>query len=289
MRIWDTFLFRGGDDELAMLECRLTELDATDIYRHVLVEATIDHQGRPKPLHYAENKERFAPWSDRIVYVVADNLPSGQGPWPRINAQREAVWQGLHGIAAKREYGTPEYWHREHAQREYVAEGLAETEPDDIIMHGDLDEIISPAGVEIARHPGMGIRFEQRCTVFAVDWELPWGWKGTVAAYAGVVRTFTQLRDAVFPVTEEGGGWHLSWIGGNDAIRAKMESYCHNEMDEYIKRGLAEQQFYERGIFWGHGQGDTQLLAVDVDETWPQWVYGRKCPESWFRPRKEES
>jgi Glycosyltransferase family 17 len=255
-RVWDTFIFR---DELDMLECRLTELDATDIYRFVLVEAAVDHQGKPKPLYYREHKERFAPWADRIICVTAGELPD-QGPWQRINAQRE-----------------------------YIAGGLAEAEQDDIIIHSDLDEILAPAGVEAARNPGFGIKFRQRCAVFAVDWLLPWDWDGPVAAYAGAVRSFTQFRDASWPVTGEGGGWHLSWLGGNAAIRAKREAYCHTEMDEYIDRGLETDQFYGRGIFWGHGQGDTQLLAVDVDETWPKWVHTRECPENWFRPRKEEA
>jgi len=44
MRIYDTFLFSG---EMDMLECRLYELQDTDVYRHVIIEAGVTFQGRP--------------------------------------------------------------------------------------------------------------------------------------------------------------------------------------------------------------------------------------------------
>lgn len=54
--IIDCFTFFN---ELDVLEIRLRELDGV-VDRFVLVEATLTHQGKPKPLLYAENKERFA-------------------------------------------------------------------------------------------------------------------------------------------------------------------------------------------------------------------------------------
>ena len=66
--IIDSFPF---NNELDMLECRLTELyDAVDWF--VLVEATRDHQDHRKPLHYADNTGRFLPWADKIVHVIID-------------------------------------------------------------------------------------------------------------------------------------------------------------------------------------------------------------------------
>jgi hypothetical protein len=32
----------------------------------------------------------------------------------------------------------------------------------------------------------------------------------------------------------------------------------------------------------------TKMLPVDVDATWPRWVYERRCPANWFRPREQE-
>ena len=68
-KAWDAFLFCN---ELDLLEARLTELDSA-VYRHVLVEAPVTFQGDPKPLWYAENKERF-------LGVAGQDHPRRRGP-----------------------------------------------------------------------------------------------------------------------------------------------------------------------------------------------------------------
>jgi hypothetical protein len=56
-------------NELDILELRLTELSPV-VDRFVIVEANRTHKGTLKPLHYAENAQRFAEWKDKIVHVV---------------------------------------------------------------------------------------------------------------------------------------------------------------------------------------------------------------------------
>ena len=51
--------------------------------------------GKPKPLYFAENTDRFSPWTRRITHVVADDMPSGPDPWAREAHQRDAVIRGL--------------------------------------------------------------------------------------------------------------------------------------------------------------------------------------------------
>ena len=115
--LWDTFMFR---DELDMLEARLTELEDSPVYRHVLVEATTTHTGIPKPLYYDGNKERYARWADRIVHVIADVS------------------------------NEPHPWAMEHAQRNHIWAAIADADPDDIVILGDVDEIPSP---RLSRQP----------------------------------------------------------------------------------------------------------------------------------------
>ena len=90
-RVWDLIMLGTETD---MLECRLREFEDTDCL-HVVAEAPLTHRGVPKPLHYAENKERFAPWSDRIIHVVADDLPVTGNPWVTEHAQRDAGWAAV--------------------------------------------------------------------------------------------------------------------------------------------------------------------------------------------------
>ena len=110
-RVWDAFQFYN---ELDVLEVRLHELNAS-VHRFVLVEATRTHSNKPKPLYFQEAASRFAAFSDKIVHVVVDDLPSVDiscalppnelrarshnlpqcGSWILENHQRNAILRGL--------------------------------------------------------------------------------------------------------------------------------------------------------------------------------------------------
>lgn len=262
MKIYDTFIF-GSD--LDMLECRLRELDQSPVYRHVIVEAPFTHQGQPKPLCYAENAERFAPWKDRITHVVAE-------------------------VPGPSKYLDP--WIREHAQRSYVYQGLKDAEPEDIVWLCDVDEI--PSQRMWTHEPFTMTAWNMRLAMFAVDWVYP---EPTRIAISGRFFHCTNLgrqRDNGYrgglPLAED-AGWHFTWLGGPDGIRAKLRQQCHLELAALIEQGLENKFWWERGLTW-HGQAiyppqltrlHQQLPAV-VDETWPVYIRDRLCPPEWFRP-----
>jgi hypothetical protein len=245
-RVFDAFLFC---DELDILECRLRELDGSLVYRHVIVEAPLTHRGPVKPLVFPEHKERFAPWAGKIIYIVADSLAEDTS-WPaRIAAQRDYIREGLHDAA----------W-------------------DDVIILSDIDEIISPRGVEMAAQ-GEGLCFEQRMAIFCVDWEAPHRWNGpsSFLAQAAGAGGISGMRHTGRHV-QEGAGWHLTWLGGPEAVIAKTGRYGHSEQDTMIREGLDTGRFLIRGDTW-----EGQCLPRVVDDTWPKWVYERGCPANWFR------
>jgi hypothetical protein len=246
-------------DELDMLECRLTEMQDWPVV-HVLVEAAVSHRGDPKPLWYAKCRDRFAAWEARIVYVEA-KLPSreeapGMDPWDREHSQRDAAGPVLDMGA----------------------------DPQDLVLIADVDEIPSRAVLEVRPSPALSVT--QKVAAFAVDWLFPSPEPTSVLVRAGVVNGQLALaRDArhLYPSLPE-GGWHLSWLGGDEAIRRKTAAHCHREYDEALLRGVSSGLLYERGRgVWG-----ADLVPAEVDETWPRWVYERRCPEGWFRPREEQ-
>ena len=68
--VYDCFTFFN---ELDLLEIRLNTLkDVVD--KFVIAEATRTHTGRPKELVFEKNRERFASFSDKIEYIIVDNL-----------------------------------------------------------------------------------------------------------------------------------------------------------------------------------------------------------------------
>lgn len=248
----DTFMFR---DELDMLQCRLEELSPI-VDRFVLVESRTTHRNVAKPLHYAKNRDRFAPWHDKIVHVVAD-LP-----------------------------GDPDPWVNEHAQRDAARIALADLGDDDVIMISDVDEF-PPRGFGPQMMPELGVvAFSQILAMYAADWIYPipqvcsvaagWGWlKG---------RSLPAVRDARNSYPAISGGWHITWLGGIKGQREKLETAtCHLEMrpDEYDR--LWSGACYEQGV---HHSGECQMNGVDVDGSWPAYIAERRCPPSWFRPRE---
>jgi beta-1,4-mannosyl-glycoprotein beta-1,4-N-acetylglucosaminyltransferase len=264
--IVDAFPF---NNELDMLEMRLVELyDAVDHF--VLVEAPVDHQDHTKPLWYADNAERFAPWADKIIHVVAkrEELPTLEQD--------------------------PDPWGREHAQREVIGRGLAEIEGltgTTIVLQSDVDEIPRALQVRNIRPNGKMLSFEQRLHCFAIDWQHPDWWYGTVAAEVSTLlkmpkgREFSWQRDARLraecPPHLRNAGWHFSWLGGKEAALAKLGSFCHPEIAERTETLLTEDVFLREGY---HVDGQKQL-PVDVDETWPRWITEGHAPSVWYRPR----
>lgn len=256
MRIFDTFLFR---DELDILECRLTELDESPVYRHVLVEARTDHQGHPKPLMFAENQDRFSPWLGKIIHVVAEDLPDTANPWDR-----------------------------EHAQRDQIAAGLAAAAGDDLVILADADEIPSPATITALTAGGPAVMEMDTC-MFSVDWLWKESLRTSPVFPAGMIGSFWTARERgqASPSVIAKAGKHLTWLGGEAAVRTKMAAHCHTDGNPLVENALANDLYRAGQNCFGerYGQPSPWLTPVDVDETWPQWVFERRCPPGWFRPR----
>jgi hypothetical protein len=263
-RIYDTFIMC---DELDLLECRLRELENSKVYKHIIVEADETFQGKKKPLHFRENEARFAQWSDRIIYVPV-GFRDQQGPWERQSSQRQAIGKGL------------------------VAD---DADPDDLILYSDLDEIPAAEIVDDIR-PQTVLLMNQHC--FAVNWLHPRLWLGTTAERMGNIKYFDELRDKKLKWGTDGegggrmiGGWHLSWLGGPEAIKAKARSYAHTELTDAICEWSDQGYLYELGYCWDEEdvtQLSIQQIDLVLDPQWPQWIIDKKCPEVWFHPQSED-
>ena len=131
-RVFDCFPFFN---ELDVLEIRLSELDAL-VDHFVIVEATHTHTGKPKPLYFAEHRQRYAQFSRKIIHVVVEDLPLEPS----------------------------DHWVREIYQREAIMRGLGDADPNDRIITSDCDEIPKPPRVATARWRYRG--FSHRIVAF---------------------------------------------------------------------------------------------------------------------------
>ncbi len=270
--IYDCFSFFN---ELDLLEIRLNTLDKV-IDKFILVESPLTHTGKPKPLYYAENKERFAEFNDRIIHVVVDDFPAMSDDMP----VREKAW-------------TRENW-----QRNAIVRGLPKgIKDEDILLISDLDEIPDPAIVRDVCENVNGItRLDLRSYSFYLNWRNfshPIWRNGTKIL---TLKTFkssktyceTRYTDYNLKSVNQGptatrirftppqkiicpAGWHFTYIGGVDAIIAKLKSIAHTEFNSpTIADKTSILQKLKKGIdLFGNGE---QGLPEPINANFPIYI-----------------
>ena len=220
--IWDAFMFRN---EFDCLEIRLHELDPY-VDRFVLVEADFTFQGGEKPFHFAEHKDRYRKFLDRIMHVKRE------GPVQARDA-----------------------WEREALQRNAIKTGLKEAKPGDMVLVGDADEIprgssIPDAAQMIRKDPSLQVSFDQVLSFYHVNNVCPTPWYGTQAVSAGQLHQ----RGAEHVRQSRGGGatlprsgWHFCNLGDPAWLIEKIESFSHTEVNlpqykdpEFLQRCIDE-------------------------------------------------
>lgn len=283
-RVFECFPFFN---ELDMLEAHLRELSPV-VDRFVLVEARQTFTGKAKPLHYAENKARFAKFADRIEHVIVD-FPSDLSYMLNSKCYNEA-------------------WAREWYQRQQMGRGLREAAPSDLVIVTDVDEIISADALRRAlserrngdlsvftmpqyayfvdrRRPGpdwtLGPRMLEarhftdgqkvRMTKLHADRKMagtPLGRLHTRAwnlVNCGISGRVVEIKNA---------GWHLSSIGSWQKFREKISAYAHFEsMESGMYRDESE---FIKSVH-------TETYEVDVSEL-PDFI---RCSPAMF-PRMRD-
>jgi len=278
MRIYDCFTFFN---ELELLEIRLNELDAV-VDKFVLVEATLTHQGTPKPLVYEHNKERFKDFHHKLIHVVVDKYPENTGA---------------------------DAWVYEIHQRNMIVNGLVDAKPEDLIMISDIDEIPRPEKVrEAARSTKISLFRQQmfyyylNCLNSTLHNASTYAWHGALALPRGQIdRPIQEYRDIARIMSNRfhpkplnriywimklwwerrkkgfstrfihDAGWHFSYLGGVERIIAKIESFAHTEYnsDTYKNRERIEQAIAKGEDIFGR---DFKYRSVPIDGTFPRYV-----------------
>lgn len=266
-RIFDCFMF---SNELDMLHGRLTELKDV-VYKHVLVEMPVTHIGKPKPLYYTEHRDEFKEWHDKIVHVVGH--PAGN-----------LMPDGTYAEAMKLEH-----WHRQQAWTSIQDD----VQDDDILWLLDADEIPSIAA---ARWRGTtAASLEMRLFCFAVNYE----YVNSPLVQAVIARgsyvkkcvaegyglgDIRDQRDTLSMIPR--GGWHLSWMGGLEAQRWKLQD-CSPHQYEIMNK--PEGELILSGFRYEHGDKDAggglECRRVAVDNTFPRFIQNHECPDNWFSPK----
>jgi beta-1,4-mannosyl-glycoprotein beta-1,4-N-acetylglucosaminyltransferase len=204
-----TLLF---NNEFDMLDIHLA---VTDHYvdRWVILEASRTFSGIPKPYNLLDNLHRYqSQYGDRIR-VVTLALEEHQ-----TNLVCETM------------------------MRQAIAPALEEYNSDDIVIHGDLDEIINPESwadiVAMMDQHDRPVSCGFEMYMYKLDQRAERGWKGSVVARRRMFDTPHELykgnsikrknRDHCvgFPTPV---GWHWTWMGSDDLIRNKVVSCIESQ------------------------------------------------------------
>jgi beta-1,4-mannosyl-glycoprotein beta-1,4-N-acetylglucosaminyltransferase len=246
MKIFDCFIF---NHEIELLEIRLNILnDYVD--KFVITEGDMTFSGLPKESHFLNNKERFAKWEDKII-LNQINIPECESPWHREIYSRNAMVN------------------------------LDIFNDDDLIIMSDGDEIPNPEILDQASEwvsDDTHFTFEQSCYAYWMNNLYSNKWFGTRAATYKYVNSTTV--DDIREGTEDeskitgsiitNGGWHFTYLGDENHIRQKINSFCDRHFDvpevtENISKNL---------------EGGTDVLnrthitysTVDLDDSFPQYI-----------------
>lgn len=238
----DCFVFF---DELDRLEIRLNYL-APHVERFVLCEAPITFTGKPKPLYFEENKERYSKFN--ITHLIAEGF--------------------------KDHYDDP--WDRAGYQRNYLMKGIEDVDPETMILFGDVDEI---PNMRHYRGGSEGV-FQQKLYCYYLNVYTGINdWRGTVAIRKKNITTLSEIRDKVSPQfgkkntwrmhrVARHGGWHFSTLGPTEQIVRKVEAFCCQRFNTpEFKSTLSEKKSRLIDPF------DRQYVNMSVEmPSGPRWL-----------------
>lgn len=244
--IYDAFTFFN---ELDLLELRLSILDPY-VDRFILVESEQTFMGQEKLLYYAENKDRFAKWNDKIIHVIAPNIEIKSVPFERhwlCYALIESILQTI---------GNPE----------------------DIAFMSDLDEIWNPDVLEQIDNNSHSL--EQLNYSYFLNMRSNEAWTGTLTTKVkNIFVGFNKLNRTAKPFPLPNGGYHFTNMGGKDQVIKKILAYDHgHEINPQWVIDNIEKNMKEGGDYLGrytNYQGEPWKFWLSEEE-WPQFLKDHK-------------
>jgi hypothetical protein len=260
MKIYDCFIFYN---EFDLLELRLTEL-----YNHVdhfvIVESNQTFTNKPKPWNF--DKERFAKFMDKIIYVQVTDMPNSSNAWDN-----------------------------EHHQRNAIVRGLTDAKDDDIIIVSDVDEILRPEAIEQMRNLDQVI-YALRMPIFNFKYNYMRSYPGQydvwgMACVKSVLATITpntlrgmrfQFMGTPLDYKNEGcaviehAGWHFSYLGNNADVTIKIQNFSHQEANtpELLGQLSVEDSIKER-TEWNRSSPNRYKI-VELDGYFPKSLQDEK-------------
>ena len=254
MKIYDCFQFYN---ELDLLEIRLEVLyDHVDYF--VISETNKTHSNKGKKMFFLENKDLYSKYMDKIIHITEDLPEDILNPIKKeeindYNKQYNKIID-IFIIDDENELKNHPTFARDYMQREFIKLGLLNCNDDDIIMVSDLDEIPNPNVVEkIKNEKLINYCVMMDCHNFYINNLCHTNWYGNYTALYSQTKdvALTHLRNKRVSYEKlYSSGWHLSYMGGPERIKTKIESYSHQEFNNpYYLNSIEEKIKQNKDLF----------------------------------------
>jgi len=229
-KIYDCFNFFN---ELDILELRLNILyDYVDYF--VIVESSVTHSGQPKPFYLEENKERFSKFWDKIIIFKVNDTPEDFVNLPNtgfFDSDLDKVHYYIRTQTNRFNRSTQVDYGRDFFQKESVRRALVDCKDEDIIIISDADEIPNPEilkELDTLSLDNTIYSLAQPMYSYYINMLSDSDWHGSkIGLYKNVKElSFNEIRgDSSLTTKLSNGGWHLSFMGGEEMVRKKITSY----------------------------------------------------------------
>ena len=278
-KIYDCFLFFN---ELDLLEFRLEMLnDYVDYF--VIIESNVTFSGKEKEFVLENNIKRFEKYKDKIIYKkISDTPKSFNNLFKNFSLNSYTVEDDRELFVLKDilQYidGTTFWprnevqWGREIFQRESMLRAIRHCSDDDIILISDIDEFPNVENFNFSTVGDDFITFKQKMFYYYINMLFDENWVGTKVCKYKLLKTLklNQLRmikDNKNVV--EDGGWHFSYLGGEQQIKEKIEAYSHQEFNnDNIKNGIKSNVGNCKDLFGRN----IAIKTVELDNSFPKII-----------------
>ena len=224
----------------------------------VICESKYDHRNNPKKLNFNSNLYD----TKKIKYYVLEK------PFPNET----------------------NIWRNQAIQREFILENLTFTDPDDLILFSDPDEIPNPKileNLELSKKYGI---FFQKCFNYKFNlfnpYETPW--EGTRVCKKKNLKSVDYMRQKIksknleynfLRVDKEksiqifnNAGWHFNNIMEAEKISIKLKTFAHSEFSDskYSDIGVIKSKIEKKTDLFDRGH---EYKEIPFDQTFPEYLY----------------
>lgn len=271
MKIYDSFLFFN---ELDLLDIRLNLLNDY-IDKFVLVESTVTFSGKSKKLYFNDNKNYFSNYLHKIIHIIVDDTPDNfinlellNNPNNTKDKIKNKIFNYINQSSGWNK--NENQWGREMYQRESMFNGLIDCNDEDAIIVSDLDEIPNPE--EINNKTNGVYDFRQKMFYYNLNTLKEENWSGPkILPYKTLIKSSINdvRQNKITTNIVNNGGWHLSFMGGENRIIEKIEAYAHQEFNnQYIKNNISKNLQNSQDLFMRYG--DYSFKEIDIYREFPE-------------------